>query len=294
MIKIYLTGIIIAFFLISCNKQEENPILNNRISDAGIFFRTSSGLTYSFDDFDFYDSSAYMFYFKTNHEELEYTKLHYFTFVENDNPIYSGKFWPPIMSSIPSGPFIGSMFSSFPDYTMKIGYIYGDEPDPRNSPEMIRVLKEHGLLRSGLSVTIDDAEINSTIVTIDVTVTNNDVTDLLVLDPDKMGIDLFNYFTSGAYVYTVNYDFLAFSVVNYAIPDIEQEWSEDWLTKLGHDESLNFRISYTLNEKISADDYIVKFRYPGLGNQVKLEQLYQDNARIWLGDILCSKRVSAE
>jgi len=65
--KIRLPFIIVLTILTSCSHNGEDPSNENWFNDHEIFFKTSGGLEYQFNDFDFYDSSAHMFYFRENH-----------------------------------------------------------------------------------------------------------------------------------------------------------------------------------------------------------------------------------
>jgi hypothetical protein len=63
------------------------------------------------------------------------------------------------------------------------------------------------------------------------------------------------------------------------------------LSQLKSGESREFTINYTITEAIPAGDYTASFEFPGLSNQVSLDQLYQGTDRIWLGDISLKKRI---
>lgn len=292
MLKSLLIIIVAAITSASCTYNEDSDELRVMGQfDSGVFLKVNSNISYRPYDFEFYDSSSHIFYFKRIPEELEDVTSGNFMFLDNGKPIYSGIFWPPYMSSLPKGPFIWDQYFQ-PFYALKIGFIYDDKPDPRNSPEMIRALKKHSLLHSGLSATIDNVIINGTSATVDITVTNRDVTDLLVMNPNKMDNDLFHYFTNGIYIYGPDYEFICYPVLNSRAPQVDQGWSMDWFTRLRQNESLKFTLNYELNEPVTESTYTVKFTFPGLGGQVSHDQLHQGNARIWLGEIVCSKKVT--
>lgn len=96
------------------------------------------------------------------------------------------------------GPYISSFYSFYPDYTFRIEFITIDNQpqDKRNDPRIISALKDHNLLHSGLSGEIKSIIRNGTQLTFSFVVSNKDESDLLILDPLRMGPKLFHFMGS--------------------------------------------------------------------------------------------------
>ena len=107
-----LLGTVIILTLISCES------LFNDSSDQ-ILFKTDSGLEYKYSDFQLYDSSTHIFYFKSNHPEFNTENSLTFSLLVNGEEIFQGVFWGIVSSALPYGPFIYS-YSFYQDYAFKL------------------------------------------------------------------------------------------------------------------------------------------------------------------------------
>ncbi len=291
-------GIAVIFALISCEYDEKDPNKDDNhetdpiVTDPEVFFQTSDGLAFRFSDFDFYDSSACLFYLKTSHEEFENLELGTFTFFNNCDTIYTGSLWPGYMSSIPSGPFISSPLSFYGNYAFRVeNWWFDGKPDLRNCPEIIEVLKDRDLLHSGLAVSIDTIVINGNRLDYSFTVTNADTTTLLILDPDEMGAALFHYFTNGLYLYDMDHHQVFGSGITHQAPVPWNSWKTGWLSELRSHESKTFTIHDTIESPVNPGEYRAVFEFPGLARQVAKEELYQGDSRIWLGEVQVTRRI---
>jgi len=283
--KYFLPGLALLVSLLSCEGFDMHK------QDPGIFFKTDAGLVYRFSDFDFYDSSTHIFYLKSVHPELENLEQGSFTFLDKGEEIYSGSLWPLYMSSIPMSPFIGITPMFYGNYTIRIEYAFPNNPDPRNGLKMIGILKAHDLLQFGLSLTIDTIIVKGHRFDITWTVTNADHTGLLVLDPGKTGPDLFHYFTNGLLLYDAGRNLEIISNAGNEAPIPGNSWNMNWLSELSPGSSMTFTLHYVFDAFQGTGDYIATFVFPGLSRQVYVDQLYQGDARIWLGDIKATKRI---
>ena len=287
------TFLVVAVLLtITCCERSTDETQNQ--FDPEVFLLTSNGLAYKFSDFELYDSSTHMFYFKTIHEEFENFENETFTFFDNGDTIYSGCFWPNYFSSIPAGPFISSTPSFYGNYVLRIEFWYDNKPDVRNCQDMIDVLQERDLLHAGLAVTISSVDINGMQLSFSFTVTNHDQTDLLILDPDKMGPALFHYYTIGLRIHDLEHNEVFTGNIVSEPPSPWNSWNADWLSELPSGESKQFTVVYTMNSSINPGEYIASFNYPGLSFQVAKDQLFQGTNRIWLGDIRISQLIKAD
>lgn len=260
-------------------------------NDNDVFLKTGSGLEYKFSDMALYDTSSHVLYFKTVHDEFKSIEKGSFTFVDREDPIYTGSFWPGYSSTIPSGPFIMSPPSFMGNYALQIDNWHSDKPDVRIDPRMINILKRNNLFHSGLAISSSFVTITGTHVTFRFTITNKDESDLLIIDPEKTGLDLFHYFTNGLYIYDMLNNEVFSSTIQSQKPDPWNSWKMDWLSELKSGDSKEFTINYTLNNQINAGEYYATFSFPGLAYQVAKDQLWQGTSRIWLGDIKMKKMI---
>ena len=274
-----LSGILILSILTSCEKN-----------DKEVFFKIEN-FEYKFSDIELYDTSTHIIYFKKVHDELREIEKGIFTFLDNGMPIYSGSLWPGYSSSMPTGPFIMTPPIMSGNHALRIDYRNSDKPDIRNSPLMIDIMNRHDLLHSGLhfsSVAIENA---GTQLTFRFTVTNQDQSDLLIIDLNKTGPNLFHYFTNGPYIYDLAHNEIFSSNIQHQAPDPWNSWKTDWLSELKSGESKEFTIIYTLSAPLNPGEYETTFKFPGLAHQVTKDQLFQGNSRIWFGDISFKKRI---
>jgi hypothetical protein len=287
--KSLLTGAAIILTLSSC----ESSLFNN--TDDGFLFKADNGPEYKYGDIELYDSSTHILYFKTSHPFFNTEKSATFSVLADGEEIYRGVFWPPYSSSLPYGAFIGSYLTSFyPEYVLRIGFIAIDnEPeDKRNDPRIISALKEHNLLHSGLSASINSISIKGTQLNFNFTVTNKDKTDLLILDPEKTGPDLFHYFTNGLTIRTLTYEDVFSSSLQAEVPSPWNSWKPGWLSEIKSGGSRQFSINYTVRSSINPGVYLASFEFPGLAFQVTRDQLWQGKNRIWLGDVRVTKKIT--
>ena len=277
--KSLLFGILFVSTLTSCEKL-----------DSEVFFKIGSGQNYKFSDIELYDTSTHIMYFKKVHVDFDDILENTFAFMDNGDIIYQGSFVPGYSSSIPNGPFIMSP-PRYGNYALKIENWYSENPDIRNDPKMMAILNQHNLLHSGLTISSSSIEITGTQLVFKFTVTNKDQSDLMIIDPDKTGPNLFHYFTNGLFIYDLSQKEVFSSNIQHQAPDPWDSWNIDWLSELKSGDSKEYTINYTINNPLNSGEYNTTFEFPGLAYQVTKDQLYQGNSRIWLGDIPHNKRI---
>lgn len=287
--KSLLSFTVIVLTLTSCES-----LFNN--SKDEFLFNAGSGLEYKYSDFELYDSSTHILYLKTSHPEFKNLKSSTFSLLANGEEVYKGVFWPPYSSSLPSGPYISSFSSFYPDFTIKIEHMTIDNlpKDPRNDPRIISALKDHNLLHSGLSVSISSINIIGTQLSFKFTVTNQDESDLLILDLDKTGPNLFHYFTNGLSLRKSNYDEVFSGAITPEIPSPYDSWKTDWLSELKSGDSRQFTINYSISTPINPGEYNASFEFPGITHGVTKDQLFQNGTRIWIGDKFVTKKITLQ
>ena len=262
-------------------------------SNDECLFKTDYGLEYSYNDFELYDSSTHILYLKYSHPEFKTDESSNFSLFANGEEIYKGVFWPPYSSSLPSGPFISSFSSYYPDFTIKIEYMDIDNKseDPRNDARIISAMKDHNLLHSGLSVSISSIDFAGNQLTFKFTVTNHDASDLLILDPDKTGKNLFHYFTNGLIIRKLTNEEVFSGQILPEIPSPWNSWKTDWLSELKSGDTRQYTINYPIISPLVSGEYVASFEYPGLTVGVTRDKLFQNDNRIWIGDIIVVQKI---
>jgi len=256
--------------------------------DNEVFLKIGSGQEYTFSDIELYDTSTHILYFKREQEYLKDTYENSFAFLDNEQIVYQGSFVPGYSSFIPNGPFIMSP-PMFGNYALKIENLIPGSQDIRKDPKMLSLLNQHGLLHSGLAISSSSIEITGTQLTFRFTITNKDQSDLMIIDLDKTGPNLFHYFTNGLKIYNLAHNEVFSSNIQHQTPEPWNSFKTDWLSELKSGDSKQFIINYTINNPINPGEYDTSFEFPGLSYQVTKDQLYQGDSRIWLGGIQLNK-----
>ena len=274
---------------VSCESYKYDPELETLL-------KVGKNFEYKYSDFELYDSSSHILYFKTAHPELSFEKTQGFSFLAEGKEVYHGVFLPGPSSYIPSGPFIFSSPSIYPDYLLKIEcFIDVNNSDLRNDPTIIEALRDHDLFHPGLSVVINSVSKNGSQLIFSYTVTNNDQSDLLILDQDKLGINLYHYFTNGLNIRDLKDNSMVFeSKIEYQKPSPWNGWEPGWLSKISSGDSRTFVINYPLVSPLNPGEYSAFFEFPGLHYQVSKDQLIQNDGRIWLGGVSTTKKITIQ
>jgi len=266
--------VLLLVILISCEKHPNpysNPVL-----------RTGGDLMYSFSDFEFYDSSSHILYFKDSHPEL--TDQSVFSFYVDTTFIYKGSFLPGYSSLIPSDPYVYKWPSFYPDFVIRLEFACPGT-DPRNDYRLMLAFKNHNLLHSGLNGEIKEVKRIGSQLKFSFEITNKDRTDLLILDPEKMGPNLFHYFTNGPVLYNMSQKKIYEYKIESEAPSPFNKWDPDWLTVLKSGESQTITFYYPIDVQYPSGYYRISFLFPGLFYQISQDQLYQSDKRIWLGNL---------
>ena len=275
--KIVLIVITILVTLTGCEKSDSKTA-------SDVFFKIGRGDEFRFDDIKLYDSSTHILYLKEGHHALNDLLTDSFAFLDKGDTIYAGAFVPGYSSFIPAGPMIQSP-GMYGDHALRIDVWIDKKPDLRNCPRIIELLKEHNLLHSGLSGTVDFVEMSGTQLSFGFTITNHDLTDLLIIDINKTGPELYHYFTNGLYLRDQDHHEVFASTIEHKAPVPWNSWKPEWLSILKSGESISFTINYPVATPIIPGEYNLSFEFPGLAYQVTKDQLFQGKNRIWLGDI---------
>ena len=115
--------------------------------------------------------------------------------------------------------------------------------------------------------------------------TNRDEVNYYYLDPEKMGMGLFHYFTNGLVLWDADERHSYTHETDDNQPDPWDTWSLQWMSLLEGGNSVRITMDYSHFETLSPGTYQVTFQFPGLGSQVERDDLAQRHGRIWLGQL---------
>lgn len=289
-------GLFFLLFSIGCGKESNSPELEekdlNHITD-GFCIQFGNSIIINHEEIDYYDFSTHMIYLKEPHEFLQ-DKYNWeaafmsFSVYANKEKVYTGCLYPAWSSSpVFTETFIDFPFR-YPRYVIKINnwYYYqgNSKPDPREDEKIVNALKAYDQFHAGLSCSIDEIDIKPIgQQSFKFTIANKDTFNYYILCPDKMGFELFHYFTNGLLLFNETTSWLQHQCSTIS-PEPWDSWSIDWLDIIVSGESKSYNIHYSDFDTIPSGQYQVSFYYPGLFN-VEINDINQSDGRIWLGGI---------
>lgn len=250
-------------------------------------------------DIEYYDYGAHLVYLKSSASFAEDIEEGAVTAVwAGGEEIYQLSLWPSYLSTWPRGPIIRTMPSFYPDNIVAIDLpwayddIFGYVPDAREDPRVVEALKKYGQYREGLSCEIISIQFNSSgHAVMQLELSNGDEQSYYYLDPAKMGIGLFHYFTNGLTLWDADEAISYENQTEHIQPDPWDSWDLDWMSILEGKSSVQLTISYEDFEEVPSGSYLAYFRFPGPGSAVGPDELNQSQGRIWLGELWLSSEV---
>ncbi len=276
-----------AFACFSCSDD-----FSGRNSGDGISIVFGKDVLLSSEDIDSYSSSAHIIYLKGNNsflkQELYRDSFHVFASGEK---IYSGYINSWFSSNMPSGPVIFTPVTFYPEYILPIQLIRTIDlngkmnADPRGDARIVSALKRSGQFQEGLKCELRSVQFTSkNEVLIQLGLINDDLLDYMYLDPSKMGMSLFHYFTNGlSFFDTKTYQSYS-NNVQHIQPVPFDSWKKEWLTVIPKKSEVTIWIKYDKFDIVPAGKYRLNFSFPGLNNVAKTD-LFQGKARVWIGDL---------
>ncbi len=274
------------FFVLSCESDNKD----------GFCLEINNDILYNSEVIDFYDFSSHLIYLKDGNN-FTLSDQGTFSVSVDAEKIYSGGVYPLYSSYLPVGPYIQCCPSFYNDYIIPVSFrSYTNSEgitneDPRSDPKIIESLIAENKYKRGLSGEILSIEkLSESSVKITLQITNLDSEDLLILDPDKMGLGLFHYYTNGLSLYDAQYNKYSNNLaVSY--PDPRDLWESSWFSVLEGNGVKTVSITYDSFDNIPAGNYTAYFNYPGLSSQIEKSELQQNNGRIWLGKLINTSAV---
>jgi hypothetical protein len=307
---------VLSFLFTGCNKTELADIIDdpeNKEKDPELLKELTDGFCLALRDtvvlnhldFDYYDYSAHMVYMK-DHMSFEKDIQGNggdFKVYANKEVIYSGQTYPAFLSSLPRFPVVIQTWPSlYADYLIPIEYYdsfpLADSlgnvlPDPRNDERIVNALKKYNQFRAGLS-----GEIKSVIysspndVTVELLLQNNDSINYWYLDPNKMGIMVFNYITNGLYLRELNSNKYYTHKMGSTSPGSGVTW-KDWVSLIRFNEGKVVTIHYESFDVVPLGKYKATFMYPGLW-KVEKKDLNYGEGWVWMGKLHMKKEITID
>ena len=210
-----------------------------------------------------------------------------FVVKSNNKRCYIGSFHSGAMSLAPQRPYIDELsIMFFPSDILYINAGWGTV-DERKNADIEKTLKYLNKLRYGISVKIKDIQVIDNSDTASVRYTyelfNHDRDNLYVLDPDRMGSNLFHYFTNGIDFRNDNgYFYSEYKTVEQ--PEPFDSWQSSWFSEIKAGEKIERTVFLKGYKHIQAGRYDCSFIF---SNPTKIEKndRHIKNGRIWIGTI---------
>lgn len=279
--------------LFGCDQDQDEF----RVTGEGLSMMINDKVVLTAKDIDYYDLSTHFIYLKGTNSFLNDKLIRdSFQIYANGEKIYSGVFRSIASSSFPIGPEIYTTQIFYGNYVLPIEYGYWIDdsgkitpPDPRSDARIIDALKSWNQLHEGLQCEIRSVQFQSAgKVSMELELINNDSFSYYYLDPEKMGLGLFHYFTNGLSFYSPTLKKSFDNHVQHIQPEPWDSWQIKWLSVIGSHEKKTIWINYTNFDPIPEGQYKLHFSFPGLSH-VEKEDLVQRYGRIWLGDLDLSR-----
>ncbi|MEA3460291.1 MAG: hypothetical protein U9R49_00340 [Bacteroidota bacterium] len=250
-------------------------------------------------DIEHYDYGTHLIYLKdhiSTGELLE--EAGNFTVYAGGEEIYTIGTQPGYSSYAPVGPFIWTHPTFYADNIIAIHYLYpyevleGNTADPREDPWIIEALEKYGQFYEGLQCEISSIWFSSPDhLALNLKLTNLDPVNYYYLDPEKMGMGLFHYFTNGLTLQHVETEQSYTNNVEHQEPNQWDSFDMEWMTLLEGNSSVNLTLRYNNFEQAPEGSYQARFMFPGLQFQVEHDDLAQQHGQIWLGQLCVYKEV---
>lgn len=287
---------LLSFFIVILLSCQNNDLDLNFNPKVGFCLKINDSIVYDHSQIDFYDFSSNLVFLKKAHS-YTYSGTGSFVVSADNTDIYSGKLFPAFLSSLPLGVTIPSGPTFYGNYIIPINFnkqidYNGNEMlDPRGDDRIIKTLKKYNQYREGLACDITDIQITAANkIQLKLQLTNKDSENLYYLDPDKMGMNLFHYFTNGLILTDSAYKSYTHHVT-IKQPEPWNSWKSSWLSIIKSKEIRTLTVNYDNFETPTSGQYVAFFTFPGLNHQVEKKDLQKTNGRIWLGQLNLTKKI---
>lgn len=270
-----------------------------KIDKSQLVLRNEAWLTN--DDVQFYDFSSHCIYLKADKRRFFDTDTgRFFVFnsalmdkpfvvVANGEKCYVGSLHSGLLSTMPPGPYIDELDVGFyPIDVFHISRFWGSGTDLRGDSNIKDALISLGLYRGGIRLDLESASVleNNDTSTIEYTfrIANIDPENLRVIDPDKMGTELFHYFTNGVVLQGNNR--LYQSEYKKVTPP-PTSWDPSWFVEIPTGSLIERTVRLKGYPRVLPGVYSCHLTFDG--PKVSKENRYFSGGRFWLGDVVSNR-----
>ncbi len=288
--KLLIIGLVLCLALFSCEKEPE--------SYNELLITLSNGIKLNQDDIVFYDSADCIFllkdtisfkYYSNTNTGPEY--VNYSISLDRDT-IYKGIVFMAESNLLPSSPTYIASYEDNGSFNRNIIDVKYRNPmpnpgdfDPRNDHRIISFLKKNGILRNGITVTLDSVRLSpendSSLITT-ITIVNHDNINYYLPDPKKMGSRQFNFSLGGLSLIGNGTSYHPYN--RYA----ERNWyyhEMDDLSILEANSEVTFTYTTLYFEPFEKGMYKGNYRFGALREFTHFElPLEQNDGWVWAGD----------
>lgn len=252
-------------------------------------------------DIEYYDGSSHCIYLKSNKTYLfpnweldahnrfpeEWTNKP-FVIVSKKTRCCIGYF-SNMTSRICRAPVISDIINNiiYPQDVLFIDWPWSFRENPLDSGLLKEILQEAELFRGGIDIYFDTLSTvlsienaDTSLVEYTFTIINNDFEDLYILDPDKTGGEVFNFYNKGPVFLNLETRELYEPI---SIEKPEDSWTYDWYTKLESGQSIQRTVSINGYPYFPSGEYMFEFSYYSTIIDMEKEVRELDDGRIWLG-----------
>jgi hypothetical protein len=124
--------------------------------------------------------------------------------------------------------------------------------------------------------------------------TNRDEVNYYYMDPERIGMGLFHYFTNGLTLWDTENRESYTNHTEHVQPEPWDSWDMEWMALLEGGSSVMITMEYDNFDSVPPGSYKASFRFPGLGSQVERDQVAQRLGQVWLGELSLFKDIVVE
>jgi len=256
-------------------------------------------------DVQFYDFSSHCIYLKADKSQFFATDTggHFvfdpvlidkpFVVVANGEKCYLGSLHSGLLSTLPPGPYVDELDVGFyPEDVLHISRFWGSETDVRGDSRIKDALISVGIYRGGIALDLENVNVleNNDTSTIEYTfrTANIDRDNLCVIDPNKMGTELFHYFTNGVVLQGNN---RLYQSEYKKVTTPATSWDPAWFVEIPAGSFIERTVKLKGYPRMLPGVYRCKLTFDG--PKVRKGDRYLSGGRIWLGDVV-SNRIDIE
>ena len=250
-------------------------------------------------DIEYYDYGTHLIYLKSHmSSEIILEEAGALTVYAGGEEIYTAGTQPGYSSYAPSGPIIWTHPTFYEDNILAFDLIgtydvmTGSVSDSREDPRIVEALDKYGQYREGLFCEIISLHYSAPDeAVLRLELTNRDAVNYYYLDPEKMGMGLYHYFTNGLNLWGEGEHKSYTHQTEHIQPSPWDSWNLEWMSLLEGGSSVTITIEYRNFELVPHGSYSASFMFPGLQYQVDRDQLAQRHGQIWLGKLRLNREV---